>query len=112
METKQFKVRGNNVLFFHEHRFLILPAGEVAISLSSGAREVESHDILIVSASVLASAYDITPDLPERVLGSAWQNGYVFASEVDPAWAVSVARHLTGFAGTDILRAFNEMEVK
>ena len=111
METEQFKVRGNNVLFFHDCRFLILPAGEVAI-LSAGTREVESHDILIVSVDALASALDVTPDLPERVLGSAWQNGYVFASEVDPAWAVSVARHLDGFAGTDILRAFNEMEVK
>lgn len=94
----QYRQRAGNVLIFYEGHFLLLP---------SDAFEVCEGGLLVSKAS-LAEALDLTPNLPERILASAWRHRMVFANEVKADWALSVARNVEKLSGHDVIQAFYE----
>ena len=92
----EFRQRRSNVLLFVGGRILLLPLSEVTVV----------GDRLQVEQEQIEAAFDLTPDLPHRVVGSAWKHEIVFPNEVDNAWAASVARAVPGLSALDIVRAF------
>ena len=98
-DPKQYRKGNPNVILFHSSRFLILPLSEVAIA---------EDGILSVDQADLACAFDVTPNLPPRVVGSAWKHHIVFNTEVDPTWAVGVARSCD-LSASEIVDKFMEV---
>jgi hypothetical protein len=103
--VKQYRRKGENVLLFHEGHFLLLPG-----------TEVEAHEGGVqVEEEALAAAFDVTPDLPLRILQGAWKKGCVFYSEIDVNWAAGVARglakqpRLPNLSALDIVNAFAQV---
>jgi len=92
----EHQVKGGNARFFYKGRFLVLPLSEV--TFVDGVPHVHEESI--------ESAYDCTPNLPERILGAAWRARIVFANEVTPEWAVDIARSSKQLSGTEIIKAF------
>jgi hypothetical protein len=82
-DPKFCRLGNPNLVLFHSSRFLILPRSEVV---------VDEDGIVAVDQEMLSSAFDVTPDLPPRVLGSAWKHHIVFKTEIDLKWAVDIAR--------------------
>lgn len=92
----EHQTKGANIRFFYQGRFLILPLSEVTFV----------DGVPYVHAESIESAYDCTPALPERILSAAWRAHMVFANEVEPEWAVGIARSSKLMSGTDIIKAF------
>lgn len=82
-DPKSYRKGNPNVVLFHSSRFVILPLSEVVIA---------EDGFLSVDRTMLACAFDVTPDLPARVLGSAWRHHIIFKTEVNLAWAGDIAR--------------------
>lgn len=92
--------KGNpNVILFHSNRFLILPLSEVGIA---------EDGILSVEQEALSSAFDATPNLPARIVGSAWKHHIVFKTEIDLKWAADIARS-HDLSATEIVNKFMEV---
>lgn len=87
-----------NIILFYQSRFLILPKSEI----------VFDDDGVIVDKETLNTAFDVTPKLPSRILGSAWQHKIVFKSEIDLIWAADVARFST-LSAHEIVDRFMEV---
>lgn len=98
-DPKQYRLGKPNLVLHHSNRFLILPLSEVSI---------DEEEIIAVSKEALSSAFDVTPNLPPRVLGSAWKHHIIFKTEVDPRWAVDVARSCD-LSANEILHKFMEV---
>jgi hypothetical protein len=94
----EYRQRHENVLLFYDCKFLILPTTEV--------KQVDEG--LEITEDALAAAFDLTPDLPCKVLCGAWRRKIVFASDVSRniGWAASVAQGVPGLSAHDILNAF------
>lgn len=95
------KTRGDNVLLYHEWRFLLLPISEVVFDGDECVR------------ADLESAFDVTPNLDapdalrKRILDKAWRDGVIFANQCSPEWALSIAQASRGkVSATALLRAF------
>lgn len=82
-EPKLYRLGNPNLVLFHGGHFLILPRSEVFI---------DDDGMMTVEQEMLDSAFDVTPDLPPRILGSAWKHHIVFKTEIDLTWAVDIAR--------------------
>ena len=95
-----YRQRGENVLVFYASRFLLLPSCEAVIVGNK----------LVFDEKTLEAAYDVTPDLPEAILRSAWQHEQVFLSEVSVEWAASVARSCASWSAHSILQAYQKRQ--
>ena len=91
--------RGDMALIFYETRFLLVPRGEV----------VWVDDSIVIEEESLQAAFDVTPDLPERVLVSAWRHKQIFLAGLEMNWAASVAQQVSGLSAHDILQAYQRV---
>ena len=98
LHRKSFRFRGDNVMLYVDHRFLLLPVSEVEVDADAEYLEVNEES--------LAMAFDATPDLPDRVVDLAWRQGILFHSDVTSHWAASVARGLSGMSAIEVKEAF------
>lgn len=99
LDPRQYRLGSRNIVLFINNAFLILPRSEVHIA---------EDGMLGVDQESLKSALDVTPDLPPRVIGSAWKHGIVFQTEVKTDWAAGVARSCA-LSASEIVGKFMEV---
>ena len=105
--VEKWRQRGDNVLLFYRHRFLLLPTSEVLFG-------TYRDDPVQVSDKVLLAAFDVTPNLKsadetlvKRFLEKAWRDQVWFANQLSVEWAHGIAQSTKGrLTVTGILQAY------